>query len=174
MNINYLLSILDLYLMKEKNGSLIIEVDNIENLVKVEFCYSFDAYNKTFVKINKEVFFANISYFLKKVQGNLFVEKESFNNQVYEIEFDKERKLSFKKFAKDEMELIRNNLTNIKNEFKFEVEEVSYDQKYNLNSNIPRLSLSMGFTSYLTLFLTSTWFFAVLMLSLFTFKLFIS
>lgn len=174
MNINYLLSILDLYLMKEKNGSLIIEVDNIENLVKVEFCYSFDAYNKTFVKINKEVFFNNISYFLKKVQGNLIVEKESFNNQVYEIEFIKQRKLSFKKFTKDEMELIRNNLTNIKNEFKFEVEEVTYDQKYNLNSKTPRLSLSMGFTSYLTLFLTSSWFLAILMLALFTFKLFIS
>ena len=55
MNIGYLLSILDLYLLKEKNGSLIIEVDNILDLVKVNFSYSFDSSNKTFVKIELEI-----------------------------------------------------------------------------------------------------------------------
>ena len=47
MNIGYLLSILDLYLIKEKNSSLIVEVDNRESLVKVDFCYSFCIYYHT-------------------------------------------------------------------------------------------------------------------------------
>ena len=59
MTIGYLLSVLDLYLLKEKNNTLLIQVDNKENLVKFNFTYSFDSINQTFVKIDKDLFFNN-------------------------------------------------------------------------------------------------------------------
>ena len=60
MTISYLLSILDLYLLKEKDSQLLIEVDNEENLVRFNLTYSFDSINKTFVKVNKDLFFTNL------------------------------------------------------------------------------------------------------------------
>lgn len=73
MSISYLLSILDLYTMKEKNSSLIIEVLNNEDLVKVNFCYTGDTSNKTFVKVSKDVFFTNLKFIMEKLEPNLEV-----------------------------------------------------------------------------------------------------
>ena len=64
MSISYLLSILDLYTMKEKNSSLIIEVLNNEDLVKVNFCYTNDTFNKTFFKVSKDVLFTNLKFLM--------------------------------------------------------------------------------------------------------------
>lgn len=177
MNIGYLLSILDLYLLKEKNGSLIIEVDNILDIVKVKFSYSFDSSNKTFVKIDKKIFFDNIYEFLRKIQGNLEIKNEvliqDIKSREYKLTFDKNRNLSFINFSNKEIKLIRENLNEVKNDFTLELSDVeSYDKKKD-NLSKTKLSYSMGFTSYITLFLTSIWFLDVLMISLWIFKVFI-
>lgn len=176
MNISYLLSILDLYLLKEKNSTLVIEVDNILEIVKVKFYYSFDSSNKTFVKIDKKLFFDHILEFLQKIQGNLRVEGETLktiNNQpVYELVFTKQRKLSFINFTSDEMQLIRKNLNNLETEFDFKIEEITYDQQLVINKN-NKLSFSMGFSSYVVLITTSVLFLDIFMISLWIFKVFI-
>lgn len=177
MNIGYLLSILDLYLLKEKNGSLIIEVDNILDLVKVNFSYSFDSSNKTFVKIDKKMFFDNIYEFLVKIQGNLEIKSELLiedsKKREYKIIFDKNRNLSFINFSNQEIKVVRENLNEVKNDFTLDFVKVeSYDEKKEVLSK-SKLSFSMGFTSYITLFITSIWFLDVFMISLWVFKLFI-
>lgn len=176
MNIGYLLSILDLYILKEKNGCLVIEVDNVLELVKVKFCYSFDTPNKTFVKIKKEIFFDNIEEFLKKIQGNLNIKKENISNldnkNTYQITFDSNRKLSFVNFSNEELSLIRKNLKNIENDFSFVVEN-NYYKVYQENKK-NNLSFSMGFTTYITLFITSILFLDIFILSLLVFKVFIN
>lgn len=177
MNIGYLLSILDLYLLKEKSGSLIIEVDNILDIVKVKFSYSFDSSNKTFVKIDKKMFFDNIYEFLSKIQGNLEIKNEVLIQDVksreYKLTFDKNRNLSFINFSNKEIKLIRENLNEVKNDFTLEISDIeSYDKKKEKIAKT-KLSYSMGFTSYITLFITSIWFLDVLMISLWIFKVFI-
>ena len=76
MTISYLLSILDLYLLKEKDNELLIEVDNEENLVRFNLTYSFDSINKTFVKINKDLFITNLKEIILKIQSNLKLKEE--------------------------------------------------------------------------------------------------
>ena len=124
-NFSYLLSVLDLYLMKEKDANLVIEVDNIENIVKVEFCYFEDTINRTFVKLPKNIFFENLSYFIKKLQGNYKIENESLNslsgNYKYIISFAQKRILSFVNFTLDEYKIIRNNFNNLTGEFIFKL-----------------------------------------------------
>ena len=176
MSISYLLSILDLYTMKEKNNSLIIEVLNNEDLVKVNFCYTNDTFNKTFVKISKDVFFTNLKFIMEKIEPNLDVLNESlFNNNLdlnYEVIFKNKRKISFLKFTNEEIQKIQANLNIIK-EPSENIEVISfYDEQFNKNKSF-KLSLSMGFSSYMILFISSIWFLDILMLALFVFKLFI-
>ena len=78
MTISYLLSILDLYLLKEKDNELLIEVDNEENIVRFNFTYSFDSINKTFVKINKDLFFTYLKEIILKIQSNLKLKEEKY------------------------------------------------------------------------------------------------
>ena len=97
MSISYLLSILDLYTMKEKNNSLIIEVLNNEDLVKVNFCYTNDTFNKTFVKVSKDVLFTNLKFLMEKIEPSLEVLNEKLLNNNYEVIFKNKRKISFLK-----------------------------------------------------------------------------
>lgn len=175
MNISYLLSILDLYLLKEKDGYLIIEIDNILEIVKIKFSYSFDSTNKTFVKIDKKMFFENIKYFLNKIQGNLTIQDEkikNINNQkIYQVIFSNQRNLSFINFKKEELKIIRSNLNSSKLDFDFN-ENINYNDVFELNKN-NNLSFQMGFSSYMTLFIISIFLSDIFMISLFIFKVFI-
>ena len=178
MSISYLLSILDLYTMKEKNSSLIIEVLNNEDLVKVNFCYTNDTFNKTFVKVSKDVFFTNLKFIMEKIEPNLEVLNESlFNNNLdlnYEVIFKNKRKISFLKFNKEEIQKIQANLNIIKESSEDEKVISFYDEQLNKNKNISvKLSLSMGFSNYMILFISAIWFLDILMIALLVFKLFI-
>ena len=172
MSISYLLSILDLYTMKEKNSSLIIEVLNNEDLVKVNFCYTNDTFNKTFVKVSKDVLFTNLKFLMEKIEPSLEVLNEKLLNNNYEVIFKNKRKISFLKFTNEEIQKIQANLNIIK-EPSENIEVISfYDEQFNKNKSF-KLSLSMGFYSYMILFISSIWFLDILMLALFVFKLFI-
>lgn len=172
MSISYLLSILDLYTMKEKNSSLIIEVLNNEDLVKVNFCYTNDTFNKTFVKVSKDVLFTNLKFLMEKIEPSLEVLNEKLLNNNYEVIFKNKRKISFLKFTNEEIQKIQANLNIIK-EPSENIEVISfYDEQFNKNKSF-KLSLSMGFSSYMILFISSIWFLDILMLALFVFKLFI-
>ncbi len=184
MNTSYLLSVLNLYLLKEKNGKLIIEVDNIDNLVKVNFSYSFDHSNKTYVKIAKDMFFSVLKEMLQKFQGNAEVLKEELTNNIYTFSFSDERRISFINFSLEERQKIRSNFSNIKEtvnlvvndnekvEIKVKETPKSYNDIYAKLKNFTP-SFSFGFTSYINLFLTTIWILDVLMIALLVFKVFI-
>ena len=158
--------------MKEKNSSLIIEVLNNEDLVKVNFCYTNDTFNKTFVKVSKDVLFTNLKFLMEKIEPSLEVLNEKLLNNNYEVIFKNKRKISFLKFTNEEIQKIQANLNIIK-EPSENIEVISfYDEQFNKNKSF-KLSLSMGFSSYMILFISSIWFLDILMLALFVFKLFI-
>lgn len=180
MDVSYLLSVLDLYLMKEKDFKTIIQVNNIENIVKFEFSYSFDLHNKTFVKIKKELFFENIKYIIEKIQGTLEIEEESLTNvdlkNTYTFLFKNKRKIVFINFTEEELHIIRNQFSNLTLDYQTIVLDSKKDSYNDKLKEVPKIKLaySFGFSSYLTLLLTSVWFLDVFMISLFVFKLFIS
>lgn len=174
MSISYLLSILDLYTMKEKNSSLIIEVLNNEDLVKVNFCYTGDTSNKTFVKVSKDVFFTNLKFIMEKLEPNLEVLNENLLNNNYEVIFKNKRKISFLKFSKEEIQKIRANLNIVEEKVEDKKETNFYDEQFLKNKNTSlKISLSMGFSNYMILFISAIWFLDILMIALLVFKLFI-
>ena len=173
MDISYLLSVLDLYLLKEKNSKIVVQVNNLENTVRVEFSYSSDLNNTTFVKISKESFFLNLKFILSKIENSLKVTKEDISEEnKYSLIFSNERKIIFVNFKIDDIKLIKSYL---------EIQETSnnlvLDESYDLkleNIKVNKLRLAnLGFSSYLTLLLTSVWFLNVFVISLWIFKSFI-
>ena len=174
MTIGYLLSILDLYLLKEKDNQLLIEVDNEENLVRFNFTYSFDSINKTFVKINKDLFFTNLKEIILKIQSNLKLEEEKFviknNKNIYTFNYEERRIITFIGFSKKEMLKIRESFNDLSDNFDFNIND-SYDQI--LVNKPEKLQFSMGFSNYMSLFLSSIFFLDILMISLWIFKAFL-
>ena len=174
MTISYLLSILDLYLLKEKDSQLLIEVDNEENLVRFNITYSFDSINKTFVKINKDLFFTNLKEIILKIQSNLKLEEEKFviknNKNIYTFNYEEKRIITFVGFSKKEMLKIRESFNDLSDNFDFNIND-SYDQI--LVNKPEKLQFSMGFSNYMSLFLSSIFFLDILMISLWIFKAFL-
>ena len=174
MTISYLLSILDLYLLKEKDNELLIEVDNEENLVRFNLTYSFDSINKTFVKINKDLFFTYLKEIILKIQSNLKLEEEKFiirnNKNIYTFNYEQRRIITFVGFSKKEMVKIRESFNDLSDNFDFNIND-SYDQI--LVNKPEKLQFSMGFSNYMSLFLSSIFFLDILMISLWIFKAFL-
>lgn len=189
MNISYLLSVLDLYLAKEQNGNMIIEVEDIGDSIKFNFSYTFDHTNRTSIKVNKTEFMGSIKEFISKIQNNLEVSKENlinFNNEsVYTVDLSTGRKISFTNFSTDNVNLIRSSFVNMPEKvvektpvnvqaldnlvIDIDEEEESYEQILEKNVKT-RPAFSFGFTSFATLFITAIWFLDIFMIALWIFK----
>ena len=96
---------------------LLIEVDNEENLVRFNFTYSFDSINKTFVKINKDLFFTNLKEIILKIQSNLKLKEEKYeiknNKNIYTFNYEERRIITFIGFSKKEMLKIRESFNDL-------------------------------------------------------------
>ena len=173
MDISYLLSILDLYLLREKTSKIVVQVNNLENKVRIEFSYSSDLYNTTFVKISKESFFRNLKVILSKIENSLVVKREDISNlNKCSLVFSNERKIIFINFSSEDIKVIRSHL-NIKEVANAIIIEDTYDSKLE-NINVNKLGLAnLGFGSYLTLLLSAIWCLDIFMISLWIFKSFI-
>ena len=170
MNIAYLLSVLNLYLNKELNKKLNINITNLDDLVKIDFSY--DSLNKTFIKLNNQLFFDNIKELIEKMQGDLDILNEEYKNDEYSIIFSNNRQINFINFSLENLQLIRNNFKTI-NEFTFNQinsNHLTYNEIYKQNKKY-QLSFQMGFTGFLTLFLSAIWFLDIFMISLWIFKM---
>lgn len=194
MNTSYLLSVLDLYLLKEKNGKVVIEVSNTNDVVKVSFSYTFDHTNQTFVKIDKNLFISCIKEFIAKIQGNLDILKEESNQNnkgFTTFTFSDGRRISFANFNDSDLKIIKSSFTNANFQenvvIKEEVNVKAYDdiviedfdeepeEKYEeiLNkTKKTKFAFSLGFTSYVTLFIMAVWFLDIFMIALWIFKAF--
>ena len=187
MNTSYLLSVLDLYLQKEKNSKIIVEVESINDIVKVNFSYSFDHTNKTFVKINKDDFLSCINNFIAKIQQNTNVTMDNYNyNKQHSTTytFSNERRLSLINFQESDLKIINENISNLDNKIEviaspvnlhayddivIEDVEESYDEIYK-ETKKTRFAFNFGFASYATLFIIAIWFLDILLIGLWIFK----
>ena len=189
MNTSYLLSVLDLYLEKEQNGNMIIEVQDVGNFIKFDFSYTFDHTNRTSIKVDKQEFMGRIGEFINKIQSDLEVSNENLvnysNQTIYTIDLSTGRKISFTNFSDDNINLIRGSFKNMEQKvlektlvnvpeldnlvIDIDEEEESYEEM--LEKNIQkRPAFSFGFTSFATLFITAIWFLDIFMIALWIFK----
>lgn len=176
MDISYLLSVIDLYLLKENDKKTIVKIVNLSDCVKIELSYKEEEYNNTFIKIDKETYYEYLKIIISKIQSNLMIDDEVYNENndksIYCVTFSNKRKIIVFNFLKDDIYLFRNNLLNKSNDFTIEFEE-KYESK--LENNLQTKNVfSMGFSTYLTLVVISILFLDVFMISLLIFKLFVN
>ena len=188
MNMAYLLSVLDLYLNKERNGNTIVEIKNQNDLVEINLSYSFDHINKTMVKVNKSEFQSRVSELISKIKGNNEIEKEGLVNygmdKIYNINFVTGRKISFINFEDSDLKLMGCNLVNVSESIVKEItntkqeniiiEDINeiddnYEELMNKNKKT-KFAFSLGFSSFATLFIIAIWFLDIFMIALWIFK----
>jgi len=181
---NYLISILNLYLSKENNDFLIVELNNVNDYVKIALSYTNSFHDKTYIKLKKEIFFKDVRLFVEKIQGNLTIKEEIIDNNKYGIIFSNNRKLEFEFFSASDIQIIRSYINFMNYESLYDIntvnnnisiDNVNDDKSYNeiyqegLKSN---MRYSFGFTGFITILLTSVWFLDIFMIALWIFKAF--
>ena len=174
MNISYLISVLDLYL-KKTNEKLNIEMIKYDEYIKFNFFYDSSSINKTYISVDIDSFnrFSKI-LFSKMKKNEDIVEELIDDNNNYVIKF-KNRTITFCWFEKNELENIRSYF-DIKNKsFTFDKvmsNEIITNEKYEdkvVNKN-HKFAFSMGFSSFITIFLSAIWFLDIFMIALWIFK----
>lgn len=174
MNISYLISVLDLYL-KKTNEKLNIEIIKYDEYIKFNFFYDSSAINKTYISVDIESFNKFSKILFRKIQKNDDIIEELIdNNNNYVVEF-KNRVVTFSWFDVNELEIIRSYF-DTSNEFSFNQikneEDINNIEKYEdkiVNKN-HKFAYSMGFSSFITIFLSAIWFLDIFMIALWIFK----
>ena len=176
MNIDYLYSIVELYLKKEKdNQKIFLNLVKSNDIVEFSFSMNKDDANKTKFSISYEEYSSHLVDFLKKYQEKLMIidEKYNYNNVnntcYYYVLFNSGRSISFNGFSVIEMNNVRNILYNIDfHADEIRIEEINQEKKMAYE---PRLRLQeAGFSSFTTVFLIAILFADIFVIALWIFK----
>lgn len=178
MNISYFMSVLELYLTKEKEHKTNLKITKHQNeKIKINFTMNHDLNETTNFFVLYEDFMENdnLCEFLQKYKSNLIILDEKYEYDklseicYYAITLANGRTLSFKNFTLDEVNRIRNLIYNINyhpEEIKIVLDEFDKSGYY-----IPKLLLGQtGFVSYLTLFLVVLAIFGILLFAILVFN----
>lgn len=181
MNLSYFMSVLELYLNKEKEYKTNLSISKYPNSrVMVNFTMNHDLNETTSFYLEYDSFMEkdNLCLVLDKYKANLIIIDEKYEYDklhetcYYCIMLSNSRILSFKNFSLEEVNYIRNLVYDIKynpNEIKIILDEEQKNGYYQ-----PRKLLGeTGFVNYLTMFTIVIWLLNVLIISLWVFKNFI-
>ena len=177
MNVDYLYSIVNLYLKKEtENRKTILSIKKSEDAIEFDFNMNNNNTDKTNFVIPSEDFNNNIIDFINIYKEDLMIIDEKYtNNKVdgtcyYYVLFKNGRSISFNGFTILEMNNIRNILYDIKIN-REELRVTSIDEEKQMPYT-PRLRLQQaGFSSYATLFLVVLFFADIFVIALWVFKI---
>ena len=176
MDIDYLYSIVDLYLKKEKdNKRTYLNIKKLDDHVEFSFSMKNEAEDKTESKLSYEDFNARMLDFLTRFKEDLMIIDEKYDCDSisgkcnYFVLFNNGRSISFKGFSVLEMNNLRNMLYNINiNQNEIRVNEI--DKKKEMVYQ-PRLRLQQaGFSSFATIFLIAIFFVGILVIALWVFQ----
>lgn len=177
MNIDYLYSIVNLYLKKEVNNKkIILNIKKQDTDVEFNFRMNEKEEEKTNFTIPLDEYNSHLYEFISIYKNDLMIidEKYNYNNVnntcYYYVLFKTGRVISFDGFTILEMNNIRNFMYGI-NINKEEIRVSGVEEEKQMAYK-PRLTLQQaGFSSYATLFLTVLFFADVLVIALWIFKL---
>ncbi len=159
MDINNLYNVMHLYLDKEKDCATILTITKYSDVVDFSFSMSNYPEDITIVTIEKKNVDVDLLIdIIRNYKSDLLVidDKYNYNKEKnickYESIFNTGRKIIFKNFKLEEVNLLRNVIYNIDiydNDIHIDVEEKNEEIPYNA-----RLRVS-GFTSFVTIFLVA-------------------
>lgn len=174
MDIDNLFKVMQLYLDKEDDSSIILSISKYDDFIDFSFSMSNYPEDLTIVSINKQnVDIDLIIKIIKTIKDNQLVidDKYDFNKEKntcrYESTLNSGRKIIFKNFKLDAVNLFRNIIYNIDlydNDIHIDVEEKEEEIPYNA-----RLRVS-GFTSFITIFLVALGALDIIVIILWIFK----
>ena len=176
MNIDYLYSIINLYLKRESDVKrTILNIRKQNDQVECSFNMKTVKDDKTTFTIPYEDFNKNINEIVTRFKQELIIIDEKYNYDnanstcYYYVLFNAGRAISFDGFTILEMNNIRNNLYNIKiNKEEIRVDDVSSEKEMAYK---PRIRLQeAGFSSYATLLLMVMFFIDLLVITLWVIK----
>ena len=174
MDIDNLFKVMQLYLDKEDDSSVYLSISKYEDVYDFSFSMSNYPEDLTIISINKQN--VNVDLLIeviKKIkEDNLVIDdKYDFNKEKnickYESTLNSGRKITFKNFKLEEVNLLRNILYNIDiydNTIRIDVIEEKEEIPYNA-----RLRVS-GFTSFITIFLVALAALDIIIIILWIFK----
>ena len=176
MNIEYLYSIIDLYLKNENDNSKIcLNIRKIDNNIEFKFTMRRDNPDKTVVMLPLEQVNNYWYDFLNKYKSNLLIIDEKYKYKKendtchYDVLFVNGRTISFDGFSIIEINGLRNCLYTIRidsEEIRVNLDEEK-DPKYK-----PQLNMQVaGFSSFKTLFFVTLFILDIFMVSLWICKL---
>lgn len=178
MNIDYLYSIINLYLKREEDSKkTILNIKKLNDQVEFSFHMKTVKDDKTTFVIPYEEFNKNISEIVNKFKQELMIIDEKYNYDnvnstcYYYVLFNSGRVISFDGFSIIEMNNIRNNLYDIKiHQEEIRVDDVKEEKEMAYK---PRIHLQeAGFSSYATLLLMVMFFIDLLVVTLWIIKTF--
>lgn len=176
MNIDYLYSIINLYLKRESDVKrTILNIRKQNNQVECSFNMKTVKDDKTTFTVPYEDFNKSINEIVTRFKQELIIidEKYNYDNEnstcYYYVLFNTGRVISFDGFTILEMNNIRNSLYNIKiNKEEIRVDDVSSEKEMAYK---PRIRLQeAGFSSYATLLLMVMFFIDILVITLWVIK----
>ena len=174
MDIENLYKVMLLYLSKEEDCSVILSITKYNDVI--DFAFSMTNYPEdlTIVSINKnDVNVDLLIDIIREFKNDLLVidDKYDFNKEKnickYESIFNTGRKIIFKNFKLEEVNLLRNVIYNIDiydNNIRIDLEAKEEEIPYNA-----RLKVS-GFSSYVTIFLIALAALDIILVALWIFK----
>ena len=173
MDINYLNSIVNLYLMKENNDkrtNLSLVKDNDQ--IKFSFNMDKDNIDVTSFIISYDELFKNdnIKTLIQNYKDKTIVIDEKFDNKVYSILLNNGRRISFENFSVIELNDIRNIIYDIK----FQKEEIRIDflDDEDIDNKYYYTLRPTGFANFKTIILIAVCFLVVFIVSLWLFNVF--
>ena len=173
MDINYLNSIVNLYLMKENNDkrtNLIL----VKNNDRIMFSFNMDKDNidvTSFIISYDELFKNdNIKTLIQNYKDKTIVIDEKFDNKVYSILLNNGRRISFENFSVIELNDIRNIIYDIK----FQKEEIRIDflDVEDIDNKYYYTLKPTGFANFKTILVIAVCFLVVFIVSLWLFYVF--
>ena len=176
MNIDYLYSIINLYLKRESDVKrTILNIRKQNDQVECSFNMKTVKDDKTTFTVPYEDFNKSINEIVTRFKQELIIidEKYNYDNEnstcYYYVLFNTGRVISFDGFTILEMNNIRNSLYNIKiNKEEIRVDDVSSEKEMAYK---PRIRLQeAGFSSYATLLLMVMFFIDILVITLWVIK----
>lgn len=173
MDINYLNSIVNLYLMKENNDkrtNLSLVKDNDQ--IKFSFNMDKDNIDVTSFIISYDELFKNdnIKTLIQNYKDKTIVIDEKFDNKVYSILLNNGRRITFENFSVIELNDIRNIIYDIK----FQKEEIRIDflDDEDIDNKYYYTLKPTGFANFKTILVIAVCFLVVFIVSLWLFNVF--
>lgn len=173
MDINYLYSIVNLYLKKEK-GNKRTNLSLVKDNEKIKFSLNMDKddVDVTSFEISNDELFENNNFknLIQNYKKNNIVIDEKFDNKIYNILLNNGRRLTFENFSIIELNDIRNIIYDIK----FQKEEIRIDflDDEDIDNKYYYTLRPTGFANFKTIGLIAVCFLVVFIVSLWLFNVF--